>query len=455
MVCEGDYTPVTLNHGAAKVIFFSMKRLRFGKDRATGACMKNSILTTVLLMLSWPMSVHAANQQPDTNVNSRYTVESVEVSGVAESKISKALHDDMQKMVGEKYNQDAAHKLADRLRKELTFYSVEVKVKRGDKPDCVKVIFEAERTWWKRFEIAVPPVVYESKEGLSYTFDLPIDFRHASLIFGLTDSADELLERNTGIRLGFEDWKLGTDRIQLRVDFDSYHQTFNQATQVALATASNVPGVYRERQDFAPALSVIPWHDLKLSIGTSFERFQIQYPQTHTQTAYAGTAGIQFRHIVRTQSHSRHDIRATYSLRTATRALSSDYVYARHFATVDYTVSKGRNLFGVHLQGGLITGTAPLFERFSLGNSLALRGWNKFDVAPLGGTRLAYGSLEYRYRPFQFFYDVGTVYDPGRPAQVRHGLGVGIATKDGFFASLAVPVRLHNVVPMFMLGFRF
>ena len=29
--------------------------------------------------------------------------------------------------------------------------------------------------------------------------------------------------------------------------------------------------------------------------------------------------------------------------------------------------------------------TAPLFERFSLGNTYTLRGWNKFDVAPLGG----------------------------------------------------------------------
>jgi outer membrane protein assembly factor BamA len=243
--------------------------------------------------------------------------------------------------------------------------------------------------------------------------------------------------------------------VQLRIDFDSYHPVFNQATQAALAAAPDVPGVYRQRQNFAPSLSVIPLRDLKLSIGTSFERFQIQYPQTHTQTAYAGTADIQFRHIVRTQSHYRHDVRATYSLRTATRILDSDYVYARHFATVDYTVSKGRSLFGAHLQGGLITGTAPLFERFSLGNSLTLRGWNKFDLAPLGGTRSAHGSLEYRYRPFQFFYDVGTVYDLGQPARVRHGLGIGYVSRDGFFASLAFPVRLHNVVPMFILGFRF
>lgn len=454
-VCEGSHTPVTSNHGVAKVIFFHMNRLRFGWNIANNVGMKNTTLITMLLMLFWPALVKAGDQKPETNVNSRYAVESVELSGVSQSKITKALHDDMQKMVGEKYDQDAAHKLANRLRRELPDYSIAVKVKRGDKPDHVKVIFEAERTRWKRFELAVPPVVYESKEGLNITAQARVDSHHNVFAFGLVDSADELLERNRGILLRFENRKLGTDMVQLRIDFDSYHPTFNQATQTALAAASNVSGVYRQRQDFAPSLSVIPLRDLKLSVGTSFQRFQIQYPETHTQTAYAGTAGIQFRHVVTTQSRYRHNISASYSLRTATRILDSDFVYTRHFATVDYTVSKGRNLFGAHLQGGLITGAAPLFERFSLGNSLTLKGWNKFDVAPLGGARLAYGSLEYRYRPFQLFYDVGTVYDPGRPGQVRHGLGFGYVTRDGFFASLAFPIRLHHVVPMFMLGFRF
>ena len=32
---------------------------------------------------------------------------------------------------------------------------------------------------------------------------------------------------------------------------------------------------------------------------------------------------------------------------------------------------------------GVLTGTAPLFERFSLGNTTTLRGWNKYDLAPL------------------------------------------------------------------------
>lgn len=419
--------------------------------------MKNKIFVTILLLLFWPAAVRAGSQdqEPETNVNSRYDVESVAVSGVAESKFSKALRDDMQKLVGVKYDQDAAHKLAGRMRRELPDYTITVKVKRGDQPEHVKVIFAAERTRWKRFEFAFPHVVYESKEGLSGTFEIPLDYHHNVFTFGIFNSADELLERNAGFNLRFENRKIGTDLVQLRLDFDSSHQTFNAATQAALAENPDVPGIYRIRQNFAPSFSVFPLRDLKLSAGASFERFQTQYPTTHNQTAYAGTADVQFRRSVRPVSGYRHDFRARYSLRTATKTLDSDFVYTRHYAAVDYSLNIGKNLFGIHLQGGLITGTAPLFERFSLGNSLSLRGWNKFDVAPLGATRLAYGSLEYRYRPFQVFYDVGTVYDPGREARVRHGLGFGYADRDGFFASLAFPVRLHNVVPIFMAGFRF
>jgi hypothetical protein len=417
--------------------------------------MKNKTAVTLILILLCPAWMRAAQQKPDPNVNSRYDVEAVVISGVAESKLSKTLRDDMQKLVGEKYNQEAAEALVKRTRKELRDYSVSFKVKRGDKSEHVKVIFEAEQIRYKRFEFPVPLMIYHSKEGSSGALEVPIDFHHNVFTFGLVDSADELLERNAGFRLRYENRKVGTDIVQLRLDFDGYHQTFNNATQVALAQAPDVPGIYRWRQDFAPSLSLIPHRDLKLSVGTSFQQFQIQYPVTHTMTAYAGTADLQYRHRLRSASGVRQDFSAGYSLRTATKVLDSDLVYTRHFWTADYTLSNHRHTFGAHFRAGLITGTAPLFERFSLGNSFTLRGWNKFDVAPIGGERVTHGTLEYRYRPFQIFYDVGSVWDDGLSAQVRHGLGFGLATRDGFFMSLAFPLRLHDVAPMFMMGLRY
>ena len=147
-----------------------------------------------------PSGLRGQDQKPPTNVNSRYEVEKVEISGIAEAKVSKTLRDDMQKLVGEKYDQEAAQKLADRMRKELRDYSITVKAKRGDMPDHVKVLFEAERTLWKRFEFPVPPAVYESKEGLSGAIEVPIDFQlHSVFTVGLVDSADGQLERNAGL----------------------------------------------------------------------------------------------------------------------------------------------------------------------------------------------------------------------------------------------------------------
>ena len=445
---------MTLNHRRSWDIFFVIYSLRIGLTLALYTGMKNLHLLAIVWMLLLPAAAVAGDQKPETNVNSRYDVESVAVSGVADTRVSKAVHDDMQKMVGEKFNQETADEIAKKLRRELREYTVSVKVKRGEKPQHVKVIFDTERVRWKRFEVAIPPVVYHSKEGFSGSLEIPIDIHHNVFTFGLVDSADELLERNAGFRLRYENRKIGTDLVQLRVDFDQYHQTFNAATESALTERPDVPGIYRWRQDFAPSLSVLPLPELKISVGTSFQRFQTQYPFTRTETAYAGTADVQFRFRSRTASGLRNTLSADYSLRTATRVLDSEFVYTRHSLKADYTLSKGRNYFGAHFQGGFLTGTAPLFERFSLGNSYTLRGWNKFDVAPLGGARAAHGSLEYRYHDFQVFYDVGTVWDPGLRAEVKHGLGFGYASRDGFFASLAFPVRLHQVTPMFMIGFR-
>jgi hypothetical protein len=448
-------TRVNWQHSRNNHISLVMNDLILGIDRAFYAVMKDMNLIVLLWMLLLPAALSAGDKMPDVNVNERYDVESIAYSGIDESRISRSLRDEAQGLVGEKYSQKSADDIAQKLRDELKEYDVEVKVKRGDKPEHVKVIFQTKRIRWKRFQVPIPSVVYHSKQGFNGTLEIPITIHHSVFTFGILSDADQLLERNAGIRLRYENRKLGTDLVHLRIDFDSYHQSFNAATEGALPENPEVPGIYRTRQNFAPSLSLFPTRDLMLSAGTSFQRLQMQYPMIRTETAYAGTADIRYRRKLESQTGYRQDLSAGYSMRTATRILESDFIYTRHYFTADYTLSKGRNLFGAHFIGGYITGTAPLFERFSFGNSSTLRGWNKFDVAPLGGNRAAHGSLEYRYRPFHIFYDVGTVWDRGQSAQVRHGLGFGLATKGGFFASLAFPVRLHDVAPIFMTGFRF
>jgi hypothetical protein len=415
--------------------------------------MKKTQLLTLIVILSWPAYLRANDQKTEPNVNERYDVEKIEYVGIEESKVSAAIRDDAQKMVGEKYSEKRARDIAKRIRRELRDYDVEFRVAKGEEPEHVLVVFQVEKAPGSSFGAARPILVYHSKEGFSGSLEIPVETHHNVFTFGLVSDADQLLERNAGLRLRYEHRKLGTDALRFRMDFDSYHQNFNAATESALAQGQDLPGIYRSRQNFQPSLTVLPSKSLSLSAGVSFQRVQFQYPALHTQTAYSGIADVQYHPVLELLGEYRQDFRATYSLRTATRFLNSDLVYTRHWFSADYTLANGRNYFGVHFLGGLVNGTAPLFERFSFGNSTTLRGWDKFDVSPTGGSRAAHGSLEYRYRHIGIFYDVGTVWESKKYSQVRHGLGFGWATRH-LFLTLAFPVRLHDVSPVFMMGFR-
>src|SRR5450759_4035851 len=84
-------------------------------------------------------------------------------------------------------------------------------------------------------------------------------------------------------------------------------------------------------------------------------------------------------------------------------------------------------------------------------NSHYLRGWNKYDIDPIGGNRLLHNTVEYRYGPFQAFYDAGAVWDSGQPATPRHSVGVGF--KESIFSlAVAFPVKSGHVEPVVMIG---
>src|SRR4029078_2604513 len=102
-----------------------------------------------------------------------------------------------------------------------------------------------------------------------------------------------------------------------------------------------------------------------------------------------------------------------------------------------YAYGDKKSLLVLRFSGGTISGTAPLFERFSLGDTTKLRGWNKFDVAPLGGNRMASGTVQFEFgspghlriqtdahpkldfrRPFILFSDAVAVGDRGSPIQL-------------------------------------
>jgi outer membrane protein assembly factor BamA len=103
---------------------------------------------------------------------------------------------------------------------------------------------------------------------------------------------------------------------------------------------------------------------------------------------------------------------------------------------------------------GGITGTPPLFERFSLGDSTTLRGWDKYEIAPAGGTRVVHSSVEYGFRGIAVFLDVGSVWDEATERKVRVSTGLGFRAGPAFF-TLGFPLNTDNLRTVVSLGIRF
>ena len=402
------------------------------------------------------LAADGERQKAGANVNTRYDVETASVSGVAESKVRRALRDDMQALVGRKYDPEAAEAIARRLRDDLQGYRVRVKVRRGDRPEHVKVVFEAERIPGRPIQVRLSPLLYSTHDSFSLALQPAFETHHNYFSAGFVTNASDLLERNTGWVLRYEHRQVGTSRVQIGVEYDYFKPSFQDETEFALARAPLVPGTYGTREVFAPSISVLPVPDLKVTFGVSLETLDMEAPVPFDEAARALTFGVQLRKEVRRHRGVFHAVNADYSFRDASRTLESDFLYRRHWAAAGYTGGVWRHEFNVQFQGGHAEGVPPLHERFSIGSATTLRGWDKFDVAPLGGTRLLYGSLAYRYRPFELFYDFGTVWDPalGQAADWKHSVGIGLAWRNGFFLSIGVPVRDRGVKAAFMFGFR-
>lgn len=407
------------------------------------------------LILLLPSYAAARQEQSEPNVNSRYKVQRVSVTGAAESALSQALREDMQKLVGKPFDQAAADDLARRMREQLRGYRVTVKVKRGDEPESVNVEFQAERHGDNAFYVAVAPLLYTTKDAFTINLLPTVETHHNYFLFGLVSDADQYLERNMGVVLRYEHHKVGTRMVQVGFGYDYFHPSFQPETEAALALNPLVPGVYRTREVFEPSVSVLPLGDnVKVTFGASFQTLAMQYPVLQDQAANSFTFDVRFRRQVRPSHRVTHAIEADYSVRNASTSLESDFLYTRQLVSARYEATVGRNGFDFRFQAGHLDGAAPLFERFILGNTSTLRGWDKFEIAPLGATRMAHGSLEYRYRPFVAFYDFGAAWEPNRDADVKHSVGIGLAWRNGFFMTLGVPLRYENVTPVFMFGFR-
>jgi Omp85 superfamily domain len=406
-------------------------------------------------------AIASAQITPVVNVNSRYVVESIEVSGHDEFNLSRSLHEEIQNLVGEYFDQSALDDLTGRIKKELHAKSVSYRISRGDQPEQVKVNFEITRRSVE-LNVTVPKFLYHSTQGWTGVVEGVASSGSNSVTFRLLSDDDELVERETGILARYDRKRVGSDRVGLGFQFEGYHQGWSRSTLLAedqrLDGAPPVPNdvlsAYRTRQNFQPIVTIQLAKPLTLEAGASFERFQDQFPAARTESTNAMVNTLRYHRLLEGSDAHKQALDAGYSLRAATKILSSDFAYVRHHWNVAYTFTRDHNTVLVSFVGGVITGQAPLFERFVLGNSSTLRGWNKYDIDPLGGNRVAHGSVEYRYRYFQIFYDAGAVWDRSEGATPRCSAGIGLR-KDGFSVALAFPIKDGRVEPVLIAGMNF
>jgi len=413
-----------------------------------------------LASMLWSSLLLAGSPEQEMNVNTRYTVESVELAGDNPAGISTGLRGELTRLVGAKLNPAALDDLAARIRRELHVRAVTHRLLRGRTPEHVRVVFEVRGTPAK-FDASIPKLVYRSDGGVSGLAEGTATVGSHAFTFGGVSDGDDLAERYTGILARYENKRLAGDRVRFRLDFESYHERWNQATADALdqpGVERETSGIYGTRENIQPLVTFVLARSgsglVSLAVGTSFERFQSQFPAARTESANAMVTTLRYHRRVEGSGANQQEWDAGYSLRAATNLLGSDFAYARHLADAEYVYSWGHNHFRDDLTAGAIIGRAPLFERFILGNSTLLRGWNRFELDPLGGNRMVANTAEYQYRIFDVFYDSGAVWDQGQTAVLRHAVGVGVR-QNGMYAALAFPIKEGHIEPVFMVGMNY
>jgi hypothetical protein len=395
-------------------------------------------------------SLLRADDDVDQNVNSKYTIESVElIPSSAAKRVGNSIKSDMDALVGHKFDQEAIDKLSKRIGSEL-HRKVEHRIEKGTQPEHVKVVYDAPRSIEANADVT--KLAYTSKEGFTGALQSNFDLAGLRVHAGMQSDADHLLERYAGYNLGASR-RIG-ERVLVRLDFESFHQQWNATTIRALAERPDVPGVYRERYHVAPSVSVVIAEPLTVTFGVDIQHFETQFPAARFEASNAVTTTLRYRRRWSSDA-SRQEVDAAYGLRAATRTLGSDYVYARHAITAEYRGQIGESTFSARFLAGAMNGQAPLFERFTLGDSRTLRGWSKFDVAPLGGTRVAHGSLDYTFHWVGVFYDTGSVWDGIGNSNVKHSAGIALGGREGLYVAVAFPLRSGSVQPLFILGMNF
>ena len=393
----------------------------------------------------------------DQNINARYVVEQADITGVPDAEVPQAIRDDLQALAGKRLDSPEADRLQDRLERELTSYDVSRRIQRGSETGRIRLVYEAHKKElpnWLPFERLRSNALYHSEHGWGTYLDLGIGDRNIRFTpIVAIDNSDDLIEEYTGYGLRFEARKLGTRRLGASLEWSSFDQDWETATLETLTSHPEIPGTYSSRSTFTPLLKFAFSPDLSISAGVSIAELDPFVAGTQSHMANAGVASLAFDRQWRGTGPATHTVDANFGMRFGARNLQSDFSYNRYLGDGWYRFDYGRHHIQATGMAGQITGQAPLFERFTLGDSKTLRGWDKYDVAPAGGDRLLYSSVEYRYTGVGLFLDVGSVGTTDSERRARVSTGFSFHAGPAFLV-VGFPLNTDKLTAIVAFGLR-
>jgi hypothetical protein len=389
------------------------------------------------------ISISTPNREKDT-------VESVEVKGIPPSRVSSGLNAELQRMVNKQVDQLEIDHLLEKLKSELgKDYSVTKHIGGGTgNAFQARIQYQVELIPWLPYRTPKTMGAYHQKQGITFLCGGD-EFIGKYIAFCPAFDGDSLTERYKGLSFALESRNLGTRRLGARLGFETYGVQWKNQTRRALGTNPTLPGLYRSREVLSPSLAFAFNRYLYVTGGAKLVELEMEGPAKHWRSVHEGVASIHYDSKEIEKGDNSYQATASYEVRTGARNIGSTFSFTRHAFDHSTTVKAGKHKLKLSAMGGKITGNAPLFERFTLGNTQTLRGWNKYDIDPLGGDRVWHTSAAYQFSDIAgVFIDQGAIWGNGMSRKTRRSVGLTIVNTIG----IAMPLECagHCGVTFFM-----
>ena len=193
----------------------------------------------------------------DLNVNSRYTIESINFVDQREYKLSTSALEEIRRLVGAKVSTEALDRLVTRIRGELRAHDVTFKLTRGAEPESAVYARSSDRGACS-FDASVPPSATIRRQTFR-SGQLTSTIGPNAFYLSMLRDSDNLIERFSGVQAKYE--RLVGSRIRFGFEFDAYQDQYGSSTLAALDSASRPSslgaGAYGSRLNYEPRATFV------------------------------------------------------------------------------------------------------------------------------------------------------------------------------------------------------